>query len=96
MSMTELLIAWSAESDTAEMEVYLSRILQVLRVLGVSEFMETVEKTPTSEALYREIKWLATKGRRTSGGFLILEGSEGVAEHIIESCSPSAAAATVK
>jgi len=72
------------ESDREEMEVFLSKIRQLLPVLG-SELATPVPRSTddaatSSERLVCEIKGLKAEGRRTSEGFLVFEGSQAVAE----------------
>jgi hypothetical protein len=70
------------EADTAEMEIYLTRMLQLLPVLGVTSFNQSVEtKKDAHDVLYCKIKMLTAIGNRTSGGFTVYEGSQAVAEH---------------
>jgi len=69
------------ESDAAEMNVFLAKVLQLLPVLGVNHFQKPVtEEKSQARLLY--CKGLVAKGRRTSGGFLVFEGSQAVKEHL--------------
>jgi len=70
------------ESDTAEMDVFLEKIYQLLPILGV-DLLTSIETTPLDEKklLYCKIKGLVAKGRRTSNGFVVLKGSQAVLEH---------------
>jgi len=72
------------ESDREDMEVFLSKIRQLLPVLG-SDLATPVPKstddtTTSSKRLVCEIKGLKAEGRRTSEGFLVFEGSQAVAK----------------
>jgi len=70
------------ESDAAEMDVFLEKCLQLLPVLGVSDFNETVDQASDSnELLYCKIKGLTATGKRTANGFVVFEGSQAVLEH---------------
>ena len=70
------------ESDRADMDEYLSKVFQLLPVLGLNEFEkpETIE-SDSSEWLYCKIKGLLAKGRRTNSGFLVAAGSQAVKQH---------------
>lgn len=70
------------ESDAAEMDIFLQKTLQLLPVLGVTDFNKSVE-TPAKEKdlLFCKIKGLTAKGKRTSGGFTVYAGSQAVLEH---------------
>lgn len=70
------------ESDSAEMDAFLQKTLQLLPVLGITDFNKSVE-TPAkkSDILNCKIKGLAAKGKRTSGGFTVYAGSQAVLEH---------------
>lgn len=69
------------ESDREDMEVFLSRIRQVLPVLGsdllapISGSVKTAK--PQAELLCKN-KGAVARGRRTEGGFVVLEGSTAV------------------
>lgn len=67
------------ESDTAEMNIFLKKTLQLLPVLGITDLNKSVE-TPAreSDALYCKSKGLTAKGKRTSGGFTVFAGSQAV------------------
>lgn len=70
------------EADRHDMEEFLQKITQLLPVLG-SELLtpilgsSTAEGTPT---LICAVKGLAAQGRRTENGFVVLAGSQAVAE----------------
>jgi hypothetical protein len=71
------------EADRADMEEFLEKIHQLLPVLG-SEVLTPIGGTQalvTSEpVLQTEIKGLIARGRRTPAGFVVLAGSQAVAE----------------
>ena len=70
------------ESDAAEMDIFLQKMLQLLPVLGVTDFNTSVEAPAKKEdILYCTIKGLTAKGKRTSGGFTVYAGSQAVLEH---------------
>lgn len=70
------------ESDAAEMDVYLQKCLQLLPVLGISEFTKLSEdKDSDEELLYCKIKGLTATGKRTTNGFVVFSGSQAVLEH---------------
>lgn len=70
------------ESDAAEMDVFLQKALQLLPVLGITNFHRSVEP-PTDEdkILFCKIKGLTANGNRTSGGFTVYAGSQAVLKH---------------
>jgi hypothetical protein len=70
------------ESDTAEMDVFLDKIYQLLPILGVDLFTP-LETTflDDKQLLFCKIKGLVAKGRRTTSGFVVLKGSQAVLEH---------------
>jgi hypothetical protein len=67
------------ESDTADMNVFLYRMEQLLPILG-QEFLKpiTEQKLKKSDILFCEIKGLKASGRQTENGFVVLKGSEAV------------------
>lgn len=70
------------ESDSADMDIFLEKCLQLLPVLGVNSFKATVDKaTEEEDILYCKIKGLTAKGKRTSSGFVVFSGSKAVLEH---------------
>ena len=70
------------ESDTAEMDIFLQKTLQLLPVLGIPDFNRSVERpTKEEDMLFCKIKGLTAKGKRTSGGFTVFAGSQAVLEH---------------
>jgi hypothetical protein len=72
------------ESDTADMDVFLAKVEQLLPVLG-QDFLKpitTIALTPSkSELLTCTIKKVNASGRPTENGFLVLRGSEAVRFH---------------
>ncbi len=80
------------ESDTAEMNVFLQKCLQLLPVLGVTDFNQTVEASnENEELLFCKIRGHTATGKRTAGGFVVFAGSQAVLEH-----RPSASSMKVK
>ena len=70
------------ESDAAEMDVFLQKCLQLLPVLGISEFTKISEdQSSAEELLYCKIKGLTATGKRTSNGFVVFAGSQAVLKH---------------
>jgi len=69
------------ESDVADMEVFLSKLMQLLPVLGTDVFTEIEEKTTDAEILQCKIKGLVAKGKRTVKGFVVYQGSQAVLVH---------------
>ncbi|MEB8430627.1 GIY-YIG nuclease family protein [Cocleimonas sp. KMM 6892] len=70
------------ESDAAEMDVFLEKCLQLMPVLGVSDFNEKLDQASESnELLYCKIKGLVATGKRTANGFIVFAGSQAVLEH---------------
>jgi hypothetical protein len=69
------------ESDREDMEVYLSRIRQVLPVLG-SDLLSPIVGTPKPShpqpLLFCKIKNAVATGRRTEGGFVVFADSTAV------------------
>lgn len=69
------------ESDRADMEIFLKRVLQLMPVLGANAFVPVSappEGKSEHEILFCEIKGLRATGRLTPGGLLVLEGSHAV------------------
>lgn len=65
------------ESDVADMEVFLSKLYQLLPVLGTDVFTATVRKKPTaSNMLYSRKRGLEATGQRSPKGFLIFKNSQ--------------------
>ena len=70
------------ESDAVEMDVFLQKCLQLLPVLGVSNFNKVTEEEVSEEStLYCKIKELTASGKRTANGFVVFAGSQAVLEH---------------
>jgi hypothetical protein len=69
------------ESDSADMDVFLYRMEQLLPILG-QEFLKPVVKNKVkskkTDLLFCEIKGLRATGRQTDNGFVVLKGSEAV------------------
>jgi len=65
------------ESDIADMEVFLSKLYQLLPVLGTDVFSETTRKKATvSNTLYCCKKGLEATGQRSAKGFLVFKDSQ--------------------
>lgn len=70
------------ESDAAEMDVFLEKCLQLLPVLGISDFNEKLDQVSESkDLLYCKIKGFTATGKRTANGFIVFAGSQAVLEH---------------
>ncbi|NOQ62956.1 MAG: DUF4357 domain-containing protein [Methyloprofundus sp.] len=70
------------ESDAAEMDVFLEKCLQLLPVLGITDFNRALENKVSEESLlYCQIKGLTATGKRTANGFVVFAGSQAVTEH---------------
>jgi hypothetical protein len=70
------------ESDAAEMDVFLEKCLQLLPVLGISDFNKKVDQASESkDLLYCKIKGLIASGKRTANGFVVFAGSQAVIDH---------------
>jgi len=71
------------ESDREDMEVFLSRIRQLLPVLGSDILAPIVEATSNTQAggvLFCRIKGAEARGQRTANGFVVISGSTAVFE----------------
>lgn len=69
------------ESDQAEMDIFLDRILKLLPVLGTSLFsIPEVSKKKADDRLICKIKGLTAYGNRTDNGFVVYKDSEAVPE----------------
>lgn len=68
------------ESDRADMEVFLEKMLQLLPALGVELFVPKVAVTnaKSNDLLTCEIKGVKALGYRTPNGMVILKGSQAV------------------
>lgn len=65
------------EADQADMEVFLSHMLQILPLLGISAFEKpTSTKTPRNKHLFAEAKGLKAEGYESTGGFVVCQGSQ--------------------
>jgi len=67
------------ESDREDMEVFLTKVHQLLPVLGADVFT-SVLAPERQTILICEIKGLVARGQRTPAGFVVLAGSQAVAE----------------
>jgi hypothetical protein len=70
------------ESDSADMDVFLSKMEQLLPILG-QDFLKPIvkhEATKKSDLLFCEIKNIKATGRQTDNGLVVLKGSEAVLE----------------
>lgn len=69
------------ESDAADMDIFLSRVEQLLPILG-QDFLKPISsptaKARSSETLYCDIKDVRATGRLSSDGFLVFKGSVAV------------------
>ena len=66
------------ESDREDMEVFLSRIQQVLPVLGsdlLTPISGSIKSTKAHKALLCKMKGALARGRRTEGGFVVYKDS---------------------
>ena len=69
------------ESDQAEMDIFLDRILKLLPVMGTSLFsMPVISEQAVNERLICKIKGLVAYGNRTDNGFIVYKGSQAVLE----------------
>lgn len=69
------------ESDQAEMDIFLDRILKLLPVLGTALFsIPEVNRKAASDRLICKIKGLIAYGNRTDSGFIVYKDSEAVLE----------------
>lgn len=69
------------ESDREDMEVFLSRIRQVLPVLGsdlLSPIGGSIKTTKVEKELFCKIKNVVARGRRTEAGFVVFKNSTAV------------------
>lgn len=72
-----------SESDREDMEVFLTKVYQLLPVLGVELFVAIAEPSAfgsaaKAEVLRCDIKGLTARGYPVPDGFLVLKGSEAV------------------
>lgn len=71
------------ESDREDMEVFLSRIRQLLPVLGsdlLAPIAQPAAKAAPGGVLFCRIKGAEARGQRTANGFVIFQGSTAVLE----------------
>ena len=69
------------ESDQAEMDIFLDRILKLLPVMGTKLFsVPEVSKKAVDDRLICKIKGLVAFGNRTDSGFIVYKDSEAVLE----------------
>jgi len=72
------------ESDQAEMNVFLDKMLQLLPILGVDAFKTVKARASKAEEstqdLYCDIKGLRATGQLSDNGFIVFEGSQAVKE----------------
>ncbi|HCS27455.1 MAG TPA: DUF4357 domain-containing protein [Spongiibacteraceae bacterium] len=67
------------ESDAAEMDVFLEKVLQLLPVLGISHLSKPVNRVAEKHSLlYCHVKGLKATGNRTESGFVVYAGSQAV------------------
>ena len=65
------------EADQADMEVFLSNLLQILPLLGISAFEKPSTARPSrNKRLFMEAKGLKAEGYESTEGFVVCEGSE--------------------
>jgi hypothetical protein len=71
------------ESDREDMEVFLSRVRQLLPVLGsdiLAPVAQPTAKAPPGGVLFNRMKGAEARGQRTANGFVVFEGSTAVLE----------------
>ncbi len=67
------------ESDEAEMNVFLEKLLQLLPVLGVPYLKRTPEPDKGGPPIFTcKVKGVVARGRRTPDGFIVFKDSEAV------------------
>jgi hypothetical protein len=65
------------ESDIADMKVFLSKLYQLLPVLGTDVFSATIrKKTTAANTLYCKKRGLVATGQRSAKGFLVFKDSQ--------------------
>ncbi|HEY3441424.1 MAG TPA: GIY-YIG nuclease family protein [Paludibaculum sp.] len=69
------------ESDRADMEVFFSRIRQILPVLG-SDILVPVAPHTNNPLLFCRVKGAEARGQRTPGGFVVFAGSTAVVSEV--------------
>lgn len=71
------------ESDQAEMDIFLDRILKLLPIMGTSLFsVPLASEKPIKSKLVCKTKGLTAYGNRTETGFIVYKGSQAVLEDI--------------
>jgi hypothetical protein len=77
-----------SEADRADMQVFLEHLLGMLPVLGIYAFEQPkrISNNSQTETLYIEAKGIQARGYESSQGFVVLGGSQAIAEE-----QPSAA-----
>lgn len=71
------------ESDREDIEVFFSRIQQLLPVLGsdiLAPIVQSTTKSPPGGVLFCRNKGAEARGQRTANGFVVFEGSTAVLE----------------
>jgi hypothetical protein len=71
------------ESDREDMEVFLSRVRQLLPVLGsdiLAPVAQPTAKGPPGGVLFNRMKGAEARGQRTANGFVVFKGSTAVLE----------------
>jgi len=71
------------ESDREDMEVFLSRVRQLLPVLGsdiLTPIGQTTKAAQLDATLYCRVKGAEARGQRTANGFVVFRGSTAVLE----------------
>lgn len=71
------------ESDREDMEVFLTRIRQLLPVLGsdiLTPIAQVTSSSQTAGILFCKLKGAEARGQRTSNGFVVFQGSTAVLE----------------
>lgn len=71
-----------SEADTADVEGFLDEMLLCFPVLGVTVFEKPLEAAPTAQLLYLKSKSIQARGYESSQGFVVLAGSESVAQDL--------------
>ena len=67
------------EADQADMEVFLSHMLQILPLLGISAFEKPIAtKTARKNRLFINAKRVKATGYESTSGFVVCEGSQAV------------------
>jgi hypothetical protein len=77
-----------SEIDHAETKLFLSQLLTVLNILGVSIFQRPAPATRSTPIFHAEAKGLRAEGYETDQGFVVRSGSESPVE-VAPSCMAS-------